>query len=108
MATFEAAEAEEARKRRESMNHPDADGFVTVTYGKRKKRRGREGDKKDGAGRSGSHHKRRRKSYELKNFYSHQIREAKREQLARLREKFEEDKARIERMKAARKFKPFG
>lgn len=52
--------------------------------------------------------KKKKKTLELKNFYRHQIREAKREQLAKLREKFEEDKARIDRMKAARKFKPFG
>jgi ribosomal RNA-processing protein 7 len=35
------------------------------------------------------------------------MREAKREQLVQLREKFEEDKAKIARMKAARVFKPF-
>jgi Ribosomal RNA-processing protein 7 (RRP7) C-terminal domain len=36
-----------------------------------------------------------------------QMREAKREQLVQLREKFEEDKAKVARMKAARVFKPF-
>jgi len=76
-----------------------------VTYGKRK----RGGDK--GAISQESVAKRRgrkkKKKYELVNFYSFQRREAKREQLAKLREKFEEDKARIEKMKAARKFKPW-
>lgn len=109
MASFEAAEAEEERKRKEAASQPDAEGFVTVTYGK-KRRRG-SGGAVEGGGkkrtRSGSH-KKKKKEHELQNFYAHQIREAKREKLARLRERFEEDKARIERMKAARKFKPFG
>lgn len=83
----------------------DVDGFVTVTYSKRK----RGGDKgavsqEAAAKRQG---RKKRKKYELVNFYSFQMREAKREQLAKLREKFEEDKARIEKMKASRKFRPF-
>jgi ribosomal RNA-processing protein 7 len=76
---------------------------VTVTYGKRK----RQGESAQGEG-SRRHPKKKKRTYELKNFYAHQMREEKREQLARLRKKFEEDKARIERMKSARKFKPFG
>lgn len=50
--------------------------------------------------------KKKKKPLELKNFYRHQIREAKREQLAKLRTQFEEDKARIAKMKEARKFRP--
>jgi ribosomal RNA-processing protein 7 len=114
MASFEAAEAEEERKRKEAATQPDADGFVTVSYGKKRRRGGGGGgagkEEANGGkkrGRSGSH-KKKKKETELKNFYAHQMREAKREQLARLRTRFEEDKARIERMKAARKFKPFG
>jgi len=115
MASFEAAEAEEERKRKEAATQPDADGFVTVSYGKKRRRGGggvggagkEEANGGKTRGRSGSH-KKKKKETELKNFYAHQMREAKREQLARLRSRFEEDKARIERMKAARKFKPFG
>lgn len=114
MASFDAAEAEEERKRKEAATQPDADGFVTVSYGKKRRRGGGGGgagkDEVNGGkkrGRSGTH-KKKKKETELKNFYAHQMREAKREQLARLRTRFEEDKARIERMKAARKFKPFG
>lgn len=112
MARFEAAEEEAERKRKEAASKPDADGFVTVAYGK-KRRRGGDADGSDGMnggrkrGRAGSQ-KKKKKERELKNFYAHQMREAKREQLARLRTRFEEDKARIEKMKAARKFKPFG
>jgi len=112
MASFEAAEAEEKRKRFAAATTPDADGFVTVSYGKKRRRGGAGGAKNEANGgkkrsRSGSH-KKKKKETELKNFYAHQMREAKREQLARLRTRFEEDKARIEKMKAARKFKPFG
>ena len=45
--------------------------------------------------------------YELGMKYRFQVREEKRERLADLRKKFEEDKARIARMKTQRKFKPF-
>ncbi len=114
MAAFEATEAEEERQRKAAAEQPDADGFVTVTYGRKKRRQGADagtgagagGSKRRGGGRTKG--RRKKKGYELQNFYAHQMREAKREQLARLRAKFEEDKARIERMKAARKFKPFG
>jgi ribosomal RNA-processing protein 7 len=41
------------------------------------------------------------------DFYQHQARENKREQLADLRRKFEEDKKKIEKMKETRKFNPF-
>ncbi|XP_045214166.1 ribosomal RNA-processing protein 7 homolog A-like [Mercenaria mercenaria] len=82
----------------------DDDGWVTVTkYGKNK-----------GAPRTEAHEKaltrkekKRRKDKELLNFYSFQMRETKREQIANLRKKFEEDKQRIALMKASRKFRPY-
>lgn len=49
----------------------------------------------------------KRKNKELQNFYRHQIREEKREKLITLRKKFEEDKQKIAKMIAQRKFKPF-
>ena len=45
--------------------------------------------------------------YELQNFYRFQMREQKRNQLAELRKRFEEDKLQVAKMKEARKFKPF-
>lgn len=48
-----------------------------------------------------------RKKKELKNFYTFQIRESKMNHIAKLREKFEEDKKRINAFKQSRKFKPF-
>ncbi|XP_058792808.1 ribosomal RNA-processing protein 7 homolog A [Phymastichus coffea] len=43
----------------------------------------------------------------LKDFYAFQIREAKKQNLAELRKKFELDKKKLEQIKSKRKFKPF-
>ena len=51
--------------------------------------------------------KKKKKDTELKNFYRFQIREEKMKQLDQLRRKFDEDKKKVERMKATRKFNPF-
>eukprot|EP00455_Lapot_gusevi_P030863 TRINITY_DN3325_c0_g1_i3.p1 TRINITY_DN3325_c0_g1~~TRINITY_DN3325_c0_g1_i3.p1 ORF type:complete len:284 (-),score=87.25 TRINITY_DN3325_c0_g1_i3:39-830(-) len=51
--------------------------------------------------------KKKRSEKQLINFYSHQIKDAKKQQLAELRQKFEEDKKKIEKMKQNRKFNPF-
>lgn len=51
--------------------------------------------------------KKKKKGTELKNFYRFQIREEKMKQLDQLRKKFDEDKKKVERMKATRKFNPF-
>ena len=87
----------------------DEDGFITVTY--KKKRRHDDADDGDdtaaGAAAANGRRKKRKKNLELVNFYRFQMREAKRERLAALRQRFEEDKARIAKMKAARKFMPF-
>lgn len=40
------------------------------------------------------------------NFYQFQIRESKKQKIVELREKFEADKKKVERMKQDRKFKP--
>lgn len=48
----------------------------------------------------------KRKKNQLVNFYQFQIRETKKQKIVELREKFEADKKKIERMKAERKFKP--
>ncbi|XP_028934358.1 ribosomal RNA-processing protein 7 homolog A [Ornithorhynchus anatinus] len=51
--------------------------------------------------------KQKRARKELLNFYAWQHRETKREHLAQLRKKFEEDKQRIALMRAQRKFRPY-
>ena len=45
------------------------------------------------------------KNFQL-NFYQFQIRESKKQKIVELREKFEADKKKVERMKQDRKFKP--
>ncbi|XP_050662851.1 ribosomal RNA-processing protein 7 homolog A-like [Macaca thibetana thibetana] len=51
--------------------------------------------------------RRKRARKELLNFYAWQHRESKMEHLAQLRKKFEEDKQRIELLRAQRKFRPY-
>lgn len=100
MAEFETAEATALTTHLEGRGVPDADGFVTVTYAKKRTAR----DEADGAG--GTGRKRKKKKTELKNFYRHQVRDSKREQLEQLRQRFDDDKAKIDSLKAARRFRP--
>ncbi|TMW65530.1 hypothetical protein Poli38472_008172 [Pythium oligandrum] len=96
MAEFDAAEEEEIREREDLKNQVDDDGFITVVSNKRKKAPIPEElmpVKKP-------------KSKELQNFYRFQMREKKRDQLKTLRERFEEDKLLVEKLKKANKFKP--
>ena len=51
--------------------------------------------------------KKKKKTTELKNFYAHQIKDEKINHIKELRQKFEEDKAKVAKMKADRKFRPF-
>mmetsp|Transcript_8263 Transcript_8263/g.10737 ORF Transcript_8263/g.10737 Transcript_8263/m.10737 type:complete len:272 (+) Transcript_8263:117-932(+) len=116
MQEFEQKEEEDRLERERRMNEVDDDGFTLVTYKKSGgptniNKRGRpdqgaEGGPlaKRGTGRGRSRNK---KKVELKNFYRFQMREAKRDQLVELRKRFEEDKKKIEKLKAGRKFKPF-
>ncbi|XP_067830830.1 ribosomal RNA-processing protein 7 homolog A [Heptranchias perlo] len=83
---------------------PDEEGWVKVT------RRGRRpGFSRTEAGnlRAIQREKRKRAQKELLNFYSWQHRDSKREHIAQLRKKFEEDKQKIALMRAERKFKPY-
>ncbi len=51
--------------------------------------------------------KKKKKTTQLKNFYSFQVKEDKMTHIKELRRKFEEDKLKIAKMKAERKFRPF-
>ena len=86
---------------------PDDDGFVLVKT-KNKKRRTEE---KRGTGaprdREGAK-KKTKETKELKHFYRFQMRDEKQKQLVDLRQRFQQDQAKIAAMKAARKFNPFG
>ena len=102
---FQELEAAELNARKMRDGAADDDGFITVTYKNSAKRRiGGDDVGEDG---SFAPTKKKRRKKELQNFYGFQKREAKRDHLEVLRAKFEKDKARIARLKAARKFKPF-
>ncbi|CAM9799115.1 unnamed protein product [Scytosiphon promiscuus] len=111
MHRFEQAEAAEMAKRKALLEKPeDDDGFVTVTY-KRKRGRNSGGDGNPAGGggmlTAGGAKKKRKGAGELSDFYRFQMRETRREQLATLRSKFEQDKARVAKLKEQRKFRPF-
>jgi ribosomal RNA-processing protein 7 len=91
-----------SKKRELDFENVDEDGFMLVKH--RKKKRRTETPKR---GKMEKRARLKKKGGELKNFYRYQMREEKREKLADLRKKFEEDKIKIASMKLARKFKPF-
>eukprot|EP00658_Telonema_sp_P-2_P020672 TRINITY_DN1818_c0_g1_i2.p1 TRINITY_DN1818_c0_g1~~TRINITY_DN1818_c0_g1_i2.p1 ORF type:complete len:297 (+),score=79.69 TRINITY_DN1818_c0_g1_i2:108-893(+) len=99
MDSYEIKEADQADAWARARGKLDDDGFITVAN--------RGNSKKKLKGEGGSKRKRSKKK-ELTDFYIWQTRETKRQRIADLRHSFEEDKKRIAKLKAARKFKPFG
>ncbi|XP_074840025.1 ribosomal RNA-processing protein 7 homolog A isoform X2 [Carettochelys insculpta] len=104
MQAYDQKIAEEEAKAEKEEGVPDEEGWVKVT------RRGR----RPGLPRTEAaslrvleREKRKRAHKELLNFYAWQHRETKREHIAQLRKKFEEDKQRIALMRAQRKFRPY-
>ncbi|TPX58242.1 hypothetical protein PhCBS80983_g03283 [Powellomyces hirtus] len=108
LAAFEDAERAARIAVEHSRNVPDQDGFVTVVRGK-----GRRGMNVDGQGAAVMAAKAedvtrlKPKKKELVDFYRFQMRENKRNQLADLRRKFEDDKQKIVALRASRRFKPY-
>ncbi|KAJ2362836.1 hypothetical protein H4S02_011275 [Coemansia sp. RSA 2611] len=109
MARFEEAQYERERMLEQQQNVADADGFIPVV------RRARGGKNTDGtasvtamstdeAREAGAT---RKEPATFANLYRFQARERKRDQLADLRRKFEEDKEKIARMRQARQFRPY-
>jgi len=90
----------------EKSNQPDEEGFITVTRQTRKNR-ANDGSVHVTAIKAREGAELKPKSHELGDFYRYQMRQSKRDQIAELRKKFEEDKKKIERMKAARRFNPY-
>lgn len=136
MAGFEEDEAAARRQREKRSREPDDDGFMPVQHRKKRKRQdgGRKGGSAAGSalGRSRGAKKRPDPSSSssstpfsaasasstddayapnatktLQNFYGFQQKEQKQTALLRLREQFEEDRLKVARLKAQRKFKPF-
>ncbi|XP_072040352.1 ribosomal RNA-processing protein 7 homolog A-like [Amphiura filiformis] len=106
MQTYDQKVSEDIQKAKEEEGTPDDEGWITVT---------RKGSKKQKPVARKEHiekqlkakEKKKREDKELVNFYTFQVRETKREHIAELRRKFEEDKHRIAQLRAARKFKPY-
>ncbi|XP_071107516.1 ribosomal RNA-processing protein 7 homolog A-like [Haliotis cracherodii] len=104
MAKFDTKQEEETQRLKDQEGVADEEGWVTVTrVGKNKGTPRTEARKKHLTKRE----TKRRKEKELLNFYAFQFKETKKDQIATLRKKFEEDKQKISVMKAARKFKPY-
>ena len=120
MQAYEDAERKRETEEDAKHNQIDADGFVLVA----RKRTGRSTATEDATGATvgvaGSSaamasadgliepKKKRKKPKDMADFYHFQQHERKREQLVKLREQFEQDRQRIARMRADRKFKPQG
>eukprot|EP00607_Mallomonas_marina_P006597 CAMPEP_0182433000 /NCGR_PEP_ID=MMETSP1167-20130531/60172_1 /TAXON_ID=2988 /ORGANISM="Mallomonas Sp, Strain CCMP3275" /LENGTH=264 /DNA_ID=CAMNT_0024621137 /DNA_START=33 /DNA_END=827 /DNA_ORIENTATION=- len=103
MLEFDKKEEIEMSFKRKRMKEEDEDGFILVDSKKKKRKRMATNSHSTGEGRV----RKKKKSYELKNFYRFQMKEVKREQLHELRQKFQQDKLKVAKMKEGRKFKPF-
>jgi len=88
------------RMKKKKLNEPEVDeeGFTKVTYKRSDKLRVRQKSKEK---------KPKKKSKIIPNFYRHQEREAKRKQIEELQAKFQQDKERIAKLTATRKFRPY-
>lgn len=112
MQEYEDTEEENIRARQAALNEPDEDGFITIlpssqagnkselesgpSVQRRRKGQQRSRKKKDGAGKS-----------ELSDFYRFQTKDIRKRTLQDLRQRFEEDLARVKRMKEENQYRPF-
>lgn len=127
---FEDAEEEERRRRQAAAAQPDDDGFVTVTYSgtvATAHKRALEDDATtatakarsgDTAGARGGRRKKTSRSRTKKknklggadplpDFYRFQTKESRKRSLQELRQRFEEDLAKVKRLKEERQYQPF-
>ncbi|KOX70530.1 Ribosomal RNA-processing protein 7 like protein A [Melipona quadrifasciata] len=93
---------EKATKEEEAEN----DGWVTIT-GRKKRGQFALSRKESTINKVQHKEEQRNKKKQLLNFYTFQIRESKKQNLAELRKKFELDKKRLQDLKSKRTFKPF-
>ena len=121
MQDYEDAEERDRLAREAAANQPDDDGFVTVSYSS-----SQVGSKRDleeiagtkgkgvlaGRGRKGHKQRNRKKKQasgasELADFYRFQTKVHRKKSLQELRQRFEEDLARVQKMKEERQYRPF-
>lgn len=94
----------EAEKQNAKGQNVDEDGWTVVT---KKGRNPGLSRKESVESKIAQKLQKKQKKKRLENFYTFQVRESKMNHIVKLREKFEEDKKRIEAFKKSRKFKPF-
>ncbi|XP_032675802.1 ribosomal RNA-processing protein 7 homolog A [Odontomachus brunneus] len=94
------------RVTKEKAAEEDDDGWTTVT-GRKKRGQFAPTRKESTISKVLQKEEHRKKKKQLLNFYTFQIREAKKQNLAELRKKFEMDKKRLQELKLKRTFKPF-
>eukprot|EP01102_Stenamoeba_stenopodia_P016637 TRINITY_DN5831_c0_g4_i1.p1 TRINITY_DN5831_c0_g4~~TRINITY_DN5831_c0_g4_i1.p1 ORF type:complete len:260 (-),score=87.10 TRINITY_DN5831_c0_g4_i1:102-881(-) len=104
MKAFDKQKALEQLEREAKANMPDEDGFITVGKG-----RGRKGATDGEISVRGirTTDVKQKKEKVLIDFYRFQKMEARQQEIAELRKKFEHDKQRIAHLKAQRKFRPY-
>jgi len=107
MVNFTRMEEIEKLELDKKINIVDEDGFTLVT----RRARRNTNISKDGASVTAARYEDvknlKPKKKELQDFYRFQMKEKKRNELAELRRKFEEDKKRIAELKSTRRFKPY-
>ncbi|KAK3090845.1 hypothetical protein FSP39_015129, partial [Pinctada imbricata] len=104
MKEYDRRVEEEKQRALDMEGVPDDDGWITVTrHGKNKGLPRSENMEKKVTAKE----RRKKKQKEFENFYRFQMSDTKKNRIADLRKKFEEDKQRIALMKASRKFKPY-
>nr|XP_039267916.1 ribosomal RNA-processing protein 7 homolog A-like [Styela clava] len=104
MENYDTALQKATEKEENAAEEADEDGWVKVT---RKGKNPVIARTEANQLKAKAKEKMRRKRKDLLNSYSYQIRESKREKIAELRKKFEEDKERVQQMRDSRRFRPF-
>jgi len=104
MKAFATKEAERIKEKHETHNQMDDDGFIKVQKGSSRRNTHTDGTITVTTAKGTIKPK---KEKVLLDFYRFQRRKAREEQITELRKKFEEDKLRISKLKAARRFKPY-
>ncbi|CAL7939415.1 unnamed protein product [Xylocopa violacea] len=93
-------------RREKAMRENAEDGWVTVT-GRKKRGQYALSRKETVINKVQQKEEQKNKKKQLLNFYTFQIRESKKQNLAELRKKFELDKKRLQDLKSKRTFRPF-
>ncbi|XP_015587378.1 ribosomal RNA-processing protein 7 homolog A [Cephus cinctus] len=106
MNNYDKQVAERLEREKAQEGEQDEDGWVTVS-GRKKRGQQALSRKESTISKVQQKQEERIKKKQLLNFYTFQIRESKKQNLAELRKKFELDKSKLQQLKLRRTFKPF-